>query len=164
MTMNKAAARATASKAQNKRAKQAAPVAARAAERRGIAAFKGGSAQVIQTMRLGAPAEIVPTVAERLGISQDKLFEHLRLPRSTLKGRVSKGQALAAVEQDRMYRVNRVFERANEVLEHEEAARAWILRENRSLGGESPLALLDTEAGYELVLDTLGRIEYGVIS
>lgn len=49
-----------------------------------------------------------------------------------------------------------------QVLEDEDAARRWINRENRSLGGESPLSLLDTEAGYELVLDTLARIEYGV--
>ena len=31
-------------------------------------------------------------------------------------------------------------------------------RSNRSLGGEAPLSLLDTEVGYELVPDTLGRI------
>jgi putative toxin-antitoxin system antitoxin component (TIGR02293 family) len=133
-------------------------------KRRGVAAFGGDATQVIRAMRIGAPADIVSSVADRLGISQDKLFERLRLPKSTLKGRVSKGQPLAAVEQDRIYRVNRVFERANAVLEDEEAARNWIIRENRSLGGESPLSLLDTEAGYELVLDTLGRIEHGVIS
>ena len=50
------------------------------------------------------------------------------------------------------------------VFEDENAAREWINRDNRSLGGESPLSLLDTEAGYELVLDTLGRIEYGVVA
>lgn len=147
------------------RATRTAPtVSPRSGKRRGVAAFGGDATQVIRAMRLGAPADIVSSVADRLGISQDKLFERLRLPKSTLKGRVSKGQPLAAVEQDRIYRVNRVFERANEVLEDEEAARNWIIRENRSLGGESPLSLLDTEAGYELVLDTLGRIEHGVIS
>ncbi|MBK4736756.1 type II RES/Xre toxin-antitoxin system antitoxin [Noviherbaspirillum pedocola] len=147
-----------------KRTATAPTVSMRSGKRRDVAAFGGDATQVIRAMRLGAPADIVSGVAERLGISQDKLFERLRLPKSTLKGRVSKGQPLAAVEQDRIYRVNRVFERANEVLEDEEAARNWIIRENRSLGGESPLSLLDTEAGYELVLDTLGRIEHGVIS
>jgi putative toxin-antitoxin system antitoxin component (TIGR02293 family) len=81
-----------------------------------------------------------------------------------MKGRLSKGQALVGVEQDRMYRVSRVLTRTVEVLEDEDAAKEWIKRENRSLGGESPLSMLDTEAGYELVLDTLSRIEYGVIS
>ena len=63
-----------------------------------------------------------------------------------------------------MYRADRVWNRALAVLEDENAVRDWINRDNRSLGGESPLSLLDTEAGYELVLDTLGRIEYGVVA
>ena len=63
-----------------------------------------------------------------------------------------------------MYRVSRVLNRAVEVLEDEDAARGWLKRENRSLGGDSPLSILDTEAGYELVLNTLSQIEYGVIS
>lgn len=63
-----------------------------------------------------------------------------------------------------MYRAERVWSRAVEVLEDEDSARLWINRNNRSLGGEAPLALLDTEVGYELVLDTLARIEYGVVS
>jgi uncharacterized protein (DUF2384 family) len=31
-----------------------------------------------------------------------------------------------------------------------------------SLGGRTPLSLLDTMEGYELVINTLSRIEYGV--
>ena len=129
-----------------------------------FAAFKGSPVRIISAMRAGMPADLVAETASRLGISQDKLYERLRLPKSTLKSRISKGQPLAAVEQDRLYRVHRVLERAHAVLEDEAAARAWINRENRSLGGEAPLALLDTEAGYELVQDTLNRIEYGVLS
>ncbi|WP_332854877.1 MbcA/ParS/Xre antitoxin family protein [Duganella sp. S19_KUP01_CR8] len=67
-------------------------------------------------------------------------------------------------EQDRTYRTNRVCSRVLEVLEDEEAARAWIRRSNRSLGGEAPLSLLNTEVAYELVMDTLSRIEHGIAS
>ena len=75
-----------------------------------------------------------------------------------------KDQTLAGIEQDKQYRASRVFNRALEVLEDEDAARRWIARENRALGGVTPLSLLDTEAGYESVLDTLSQIETGVIS
>ena len=75
-----------------------------------------------------------------------------------------KDQTLAGIEQDKQYRASRVFNRALDVLEDEDAARRWIARENRALGGVTPLSLLDTEAGYESVLDTLSRIETGVIS
>lgn len=91
-------------------------------------------------------------------------MDFLRLPKSTVKGRISADGKLSGTEQDRVYRAERVLERALQVLEDEEAAKTWLTRANRSLGGEVPLALLDTEVGYELVLDTLGRIEYGVVS
>jgi putative toxin-antitoxin system antitoxin component (TIGR02293 family) len=127
-------------------------------------AFSGNVADVIHSMRSGVKANLVPVIAERFGLSQDKLFEQLRLPRSTMKGRVGKNEVLSASEQDRMYRADKLWSRALAVLEDESAARTWINRSNRSLGGEAPLTLLDTEAGYELVLDTLTRIEYGVVS
>lgn len=127
-----------------------------------VHAFAGDPSSLIVRMRSGTPARSVPETAGRIGISNERLYEVLRLPSSTIKARISKDQALAPAEQDRLYRVERVFGRAVQVLENEDAARKWINRENRSLGGESPLSLLDTEAGYELVLDTLARIEYGV--
>lgn len=127
-------------------------------------AFTGDTVDVIARMRHGTPARTIPHVASTLGISQDKLFELLDLPKSTVKGRISANAMLSSTEQDRIYRAEKVLARAVQVLEDEGAARTWINRENRSLGGEIPLALLDTEPGYELVLDTLGQIEHGVVS
>lgn len=127
-------------------------------------AFHGDPATVIEGMRRGTPASVIPVLAARFGLSQDGLFDILRLPRSTMKSRISKNAPLSASEQDRMYRAERVWARTVDVLEDESAAQAWISRANRSLGGETPLSMLDTEAGYELVLDTLGRIEYGIVA
>jgi putative toxin-antitoxin system antitoxin component (TIGR02293 family) len=71
---------------------------------------------------------------------------------------------VSTIDEDYANRVNRVFERAVQVLGDGEAAQAWMHQENRSLGGKLPLSLLDTEEGYRLVLDTLGRIENGIFS
>lgn len=129
-----------------------------------LKAFPGDAVELISKMRNGTPARTVRTIASSLGISQDNLFDLLRLPRSTVKGRIASNGTLSATEQDRMYRAENVLTRALQVLEDEVAAKTWLNQANRSLGGEVPLALLDTEVGYELVLDTLGRIEYGVVS
>lgn len=127
-------------------------------------ALKGGPLELIAKIRKGAPARTIPTIAAKVGVSQERLLDFLRLPKSTLKGRISADGKLSPAEQDRIYRVERVLARSLEVLEDEAAAKEWLNQNNRSLGGEIPLALLDTEVGYELVLDTLGRIQYGVIS
>lgn len=136
-----------------------------AVTRSGIPAhFKGDVGATIAKMRNGTPARTIPGIALRLGISQDRLFDLLRLPKSTVKGRISADGMLSATEQDRVYRAEKALSRALQVLEDEAAAKEWLSQRNRSLGGELPLALLDTELGYELVLDTLGRIEHGVLS
>lgn len=125
--------------------------------------FNGDTSEVIEEMRRGTPAKVIPELAGRLGMTQDSLFLHLRLPVQRLHERICAHALLSATEQDRIYRTHRVWKRALEVFDDENDARRWINRDNRSLGGESPLALLDTEVGYELVIDTLGRIEYGIV-
>jgi hypothetical protein len=69
-----------------------------------VAVFKGDTYEVISKMRSGTPARTVPAIAANLGLSPDTLFDLLRLPESTLKGRISSGGKLSAPEQDRMYR------------------------------------------------------------
>ncbi len=127
--------------------------------------LRGDVAQIIESMRSGAiRGSHIPALAARLGISQDSLLTQLRLPKSTIAGRIARDEALSATEQDRVYRVERLLGRAEDVMGDAAGAQTWVTHVNRALGGVAPLSLLDTEAGYELVLDTLGRIEYGVYS
>lgn len=128
-------------------------------------AFEGNVADVIKTMRGGAlAADVIGHLAARVGVSRDRLFEVLGIPKITMKAGTSKTVALSPADQDRLYRAEKVMTRAQSVFEDTDGAKAWVTGRNRALGGVSPLSLLDTEAGYELVLDTLGRIAYGVIS
>lgn len=58
--------------------------------------------------------------------------------------------------------LERILHRATEVFGDEDSAAKWIKQEVHSLGGVTPLSLLATDAGADLVMDTLGRIEHGV--
>lgn len=127
-------------------------------------AKKPASKGAARLRREGPPARVIPNMAARLGLSQERLFEMLKLAKSTIKTRISEDLFLSPVEQVRIYRAEKVWARALDVLEDEQSAKRWITQEIRSLGGEAPLSLLDTDTGYKLVLDTLGRIEYGVVS
>jgi putative toxin-antitoxin system antitoxin component (TIGR02293 family) len=127
-------------------------------------AFRGDTAEIIRTMRSGILATVVPDMAARFGLNQDGFVRMLGLPVSTPKSRLTENDDLSSSERDRLYRAEKVWQRALEVLGDEDAVRHWVVRANRSLGGEAPLSLLDTEPGYELVLDALGRIEYGIVA
>ena len=72
------------------------------------------------------------------------------------------GDALSSEESDRVSRVAKVVRRAVEVFGDDAQGKAWMTDIISSLGGTTPLSLLDTVEGYELVVATLYRIEYGV--
>ncbi|MDQ2988543.1 MAG: DUF2384 domain-containing protein [Pseudomonadota bacterium] len=63
-----------------------------------------------------------------------------------------------------LHRLEKVWPEAVRVAGDASEARDWLKQTNRSLGGKSPLQLLEDENGCVLLLDTLGRIEYGIVS
>lgn len=81
--------------------------------------------------------------------------------RSTAKAR----EMLAEKPLNELRQANRrakVCERAEEVFGSELLAQQWLHSEIRSIGGVQPVSLLDTDEGFTLVMDTLGRIEHGI--
>ncbi len=67
-------------------------------------------------------------------------------------------------ESDRLYRIARLGARAEEVFGSIAATERWLKEPQPTLGSETPLALLDTDEGAQIVGDLLGRIEHGVYS
>jgi putative toxin-antitoxin system antitoxin component (TIGR02293 family) len=112
-------------------------------------------------IRKGLPYASFEHVAEVLGVSLDVIGRVLGLPKTT---RVRRKQgSLQPVVSDRLVRVAAAMASAERTLGSREKAAAWLRRPNRSLGGEVPLDLLDTEVGEQQVEDALGRLEHGVI-
>jgi putative toxin-antitoxin system antitoxin component (TIGR02293 family) len=122
----------------------------------------GDSTRIIELIRRGLPAEAIDYVAGLLSLSRAGLLEAIKIPLSTIERRLRTGEALSAEESDRVSRVAKVVRRAVEVFGDDEQGKAWMIDTISSLGGKTPLSLLDTMEGYELVMATLYRIEYGV--
>ncbi|MDP2882807.1 MAG: DUF2384 domain-containing protein [Azonexus sp.] len=120
------------------------------------------ASEQVRISRIGLPASTVDVMAKRLGMSRTLFLGEIDMKQSTIERRLAEKKPLTTTETDRLYRVEKVLARATEVLEDETAATAWIQHRIRSLGGVTPLSLLDTDAGVDLVMDTLGRIEHGI--
>jgi putative toxin-antitoxin system antitoxin component (TIGR02293 family) len=95
-------------------------------------------------------------------LGRDDVAGALRLPARTWARR-RKTQRLDADESDRLVRLARLATAASQVLGGEAKAAAWLRRPNRALGGDPPLALVDTDPGTQEVLDVLGRLAHGVV-
>ena len=64
----------------------------------------------------------------------------------------------------RRMRLARVLRRATEVFDSTETAIYWIQTPNAAFASRAPIGLMDTDAEYQSVLDTLSRIEEGALS
>ena len=81
------------------------------------------------------------------------------------RGRMlQKKQMLPFDEAEKSVRVARALVKARRVFEDDDSARRWLLTPSKALGGARPLSLLESADGFTLVMDELGRIDYGVYS
>lgn len=119
---------------------------------------------VVASIRAGLAVDVVDKLTEELDIPQSTLLNLIDLPSATFSRR-RKTKRLTPHESDRVYRIATVFRAAVQLFEGDPgAARRWLSEPAKSLGGNSPLEHIDTEAGADEVQDLIGRIEHGVIT
>lgn len=117
----------------------------------------------IALVRRGISANAVGAAVRVMDMGQAELARALDIPERTLARRKKEG-TLSRDESGKLVRLARVVERAVEVFEDGPAALDWLKNPNASLGGASPLSLMDTDLGAVAVLNALGRIEHGVFA
>ena len=115
-------------------------------------------------VRKGLPAIYVTEMCAVLDMDRASFLDNLKLPRSTIEARMKMNDPLAPSEGDAVLRTAKALVKAEDVFEYRALASAWLKREIRSLGGVTPLSLMDTYSGFALVMNTLGRIEHGVVA
>lgn len=121
------------------------------------------SIEWIVLVREGIPASAIDAIIGLINIPQVELSKALNIPERTLIRRKKEG-VLNPEESGKLHRLAQVIERAVEVFESAPLALDWIKSPNASLGGFTPLSLLDTDLGAQAIMDTLGRIEHGVFN
>ena len=118
------------------------------------------SRELIAAVRNGFPVKTIEHVIEsgRMTLAE---IDEVVLPRKTLSHRRKIG-TLTSEQSDRLVRAARVIAEAEETFGSQEKAGRWLRRPTEALGGEKPIALLDTSAGAAEVETLLGRIAHGI--
>jgi putative toxin-antitoxin system antitoxin component (TIGR02293 family) len=115
----------------------------------------------IDLVRKGLPASAVQAAADYLAMSQKDLLSAIRIPVSTLTLRTRARKPLSPEESDKLIRLAEAVKRAIVVFGDEAEGKAWLNEPILSLGDRRPVDLLDTQDGFDLVMRTLGRIQFG---
>lgn len=117
-------------------------------------------------MEKGFPSELVIAFVQ----SYSQLRDHhvfskvLGLSDRTVQRRIKKPEPLTAEQTNSTWRLASVLSKAEEVLGDRQQALNWMTAPAMGLEGKTPLDLLTTQMGFELVEDFLTRMEYGVYS
>lgn len=131
--------------------------------RRGLGRDVGSVHDLADRSRTGLPYGALESLQAQFGLAREEMAATLRVPLRTLARRKQAGR-LSPAESDRLVRLARIAAHAATVLGSDEKAGTWLHRPNRALGGEIPLALVDTDVGAREVEAVLGRIEHGEFS
>jgi putative toxin-antitoxin system antitoxin component (TIGR02293 family) len=103
----------------------------------------------------------IDSLAQQLEVSAKDLVPYLHISERTLQ-RYDEKKKLSPELSDYLIQLAKVYARAVEVFEDRNKAVKWLKYPSIALGGVTPMSCLDNFSAIELVLDELGRIEYGV--
>ena len=121
------------------------------------------SFDLIELSDRGLSKQALENLADYLRLSIGEIAQLLPVSERTIRRRLaSKPFGRAASEQ--ILHIAEVAARGVEVFGERDRFLAWLNQPGTALGGETPLGLLRTRFGTEMVLQELGRIEHGVFS
>jgi putative toxin-antitoxin system antitoxin component (TIGR02293 family) len=89
-------------------------------------------------------------------------IEDLIIPKRTFARRKARNEPLNSEETDRAYRLARISAEADRVFANPEKADKWLRHQNPVFQGRTPLQLMKTEVGCNMVETLLHQIDHGI--
>ena len=116
---------------------------------------------LVNLAREGLTTTSINSIIEVLEISVDEMVALLPISRRTLE-RYEAGQKLSPELSDRLIQIAKVYSRTLEVWSDRNLALRWLKSPCKAFGDAIPLSYLNLTSGMTIVMDELGRIDYGV--
>ena len=118
---------------------------------------------LIELSKKGVSKNALLHLAEYLNLSESQIAQLLPVSKRTVQ-RYSPNKLFTRAVSESILQIAEVAARGVEVFGDKKRFLAWLDHPSPALGNKTPTSLLDSRFGTEMILDELGRIEYGVIS
>ncbi len=118
---------------------------------------------LIELSNEGVTKDALSHLAKKLHLSMSQMAELLPVAKRTIERKVP-GEPFKAHIAERIILIAQVAVKGIKVFEDEENFRAWLNLPHTAFAKKTPIDLLASSFGAAMVLDELGRIEYGVFS
>ena len=127
----------------------------------GLQATVADSFALVMEARTGVLAKTAFDVAALLQLSADELANLLHTTTKTLRTYRQGKRRLAPAASEQVLKLLALARQGEEVFGTVAALRRWLDKPAYGLNGQSPLALLETSGGIDLVVDEVDRIAHG---
>lgn len=118
---------------------------------------------LLNLARKGVSKKALISLAKQISLTIQEVAGIMHISERTLQ-RYTPTTLIKTEHAEKAIELARLYQRGTEVFGTMDNFNDWMKTPNYTLNGEAPLNLLDTSIGFELILQTLGRIEYGVFS
>jgi putative toxin-antitoxin system antitoxin component (TIGR02293 family) len=116
-----------------------------------------------EVSKTGLPKKALINLIQNLGFSVKAMASLLSITERTIQ-RKSDTELLDFITSEQILQVADVYSRGNTVFGSQEKFKDWIMLTNKALNNMRPIDLLSSRYGAQMVLDEIGRIEYGIIA
>jgi len=118
---------------------------------------------ILQLTRNGLPKRILLSLAKKISITIQELANIMHISERTLQ-RYEEDAIVKSEYAEKAVELARLYTRGEEVFESMDNFKIWMKTPSLVFNGESPLSLLDTSVGFDMVFTELGRIEHGIFA
>jgi len=118
---------------------------------------------VVQLTRQGLPKNVLLSLAKKISLTIQELANIMHISERTLQ-RYDDDVVVSSEYSEKAIELARLYTRGHEIFGSIDKFKLWIRTPSVIFNGESPLSLLDTSAGFDMVFTELGRIEHGIFA
>ena len=133
--------------------------------------FGSGSRQVsamtdldmLQLTRNGLAKHLLLSLAKRISLTLQELADIMHISERTLQ-RYDDDAIIKTEYAEKAVELARLYTRGAEVFGTLDKFKTWMKTPLHVFKGETPVSLLDTSLGFDMVFKELGRIEHGIFA
>lgn len=118
---------------------------------------------LVELGKEGIPKSAILSLLNAISLSLSQVEEILPISNRTLQ-RYNAKEHLAQAISEQALQIAEVISRGEEVFHDKNKFMEWLKRPNIVFNGKTPLSLLGSIFGREMIMDELGRMETGVYS
>lgn len=118
---------------------------------------------LIELSNEGITKDALMRLVKYLNLSMSQMAKLIAITERTIQ-RYALKEHFNPVVSEQILQIAEVAARGTNVFEDKDRFLSWVNQPNKALANKTPLSLLSSRFGTEMVLDEMGRIEHGIFS